>query len=65
MVSLVERILALHKSLAHPTGMISAHTPSEKDRLMREVESTDKAIDSLVYELYWLSEEEVRIVEGK
>lgn len=29
-----------------------------------EIESTDKAIDSLVYELYGLSEEEMRIVEG-
>jgi len=30
-------MLALHKSLA------SAHTPPEKDRLMREVKSTDQA----------------------
>jgi len=58
MVSLVERMLSLHKSLA------SAHTPSEKDRLMREVESTDRMIDGLVYELYGLSEEEIKIVEG-
>ncbi|MDI6768423.1 MAG: Eco57I restriction-modification methylase domain-containing protein [Anaerolineales bacterium] len=59
MVSLVERMLSLHKSLA------SAHTPSEKDRLMREVESTDRAIDGLVYELYGLTEEEIKIVEGR
>jgi hypothetical protein len=58
MVSLVERMLTLHKSLA------SARAPSEKDRLMREVESTDKVIDGLVYELYGLTEEEIRIVEG-
>jgi len=38
-------MLVLHESLA------SAHTPSEKDRLMREVESVDKSIDGLVYEL--------------
>ena len=57
MVSMVERMLSLHKSLA------SAHTPSEKDRLMREVKSTDRAIDELVYELYGLTEEEIRIVE--
>ncbi len=31
----------------------------------REIESTDKAIDRLVYELYGLSEEEIKIVEGK
>ena len=32
---------------------------------MREVESVDKSIDGLVYELYGLSEEEIKIVEGK
>jgi hypothetical protein len=58
MVSLVERMLALHQSLA------SAHNPQEADRLAREVESTDREIDRLVYELYGLTEEEVRIVEG-
>jgi hypothetical protein len=52
-------MLALHKSLA------SAHNPQEADRLTREVESTDRAIDGLVYELYGLSEEEIGIVEGK
>jgi len=31
----------------------------------REIESTDKGIDKLVYELYGLSEEEARIVEEK
>lgn len=64
MVTLVERMPALHKSLA------SAHNLHEADRLAREVESTDRAIDALVYELshkgmiYGLTEEEVRIVEG-
>ena len=58
MVSLVERMLALHKSLK------SAHNPQEADRLTREVESTDRAIDGLVYELYGLTEDEIRIVEG-
>jgi hypothetical protein len=58
MVSLVERMLALQKSLK------STVNPQEADRLMREVESTDRAIDALVYELYGLTEEEVRIVES-
>ena len=31
---------------------------------IRQIEVTDRAIDSLVYELYGLSEEEIRIVEG-
>jgi hypothetical protein len=55
----VERMLALHKSLK------STVNPQEADRLMREVESVDKAIDGLAYQLYGLSEEEIKIVEGK
>ena len=53
------RMLALHKSLA------SAQNPQEADRLTREIESVDKSIDGLVYELYGLSEEEIKIVEGE
>jgi len=34
------------------------------DRLAREVESTERAINNLVYELYALSEEGIKIVEG-
>jgi hypothetical protein len=30
----------------------------------REIESTDRAIDRLVYELYGLTEEEIKVVEG-
>ncbi len=30
----------------------------------REIEATDNAIDKLVYELYGLTEEEIKIVEG-
>jgi len=33
--------------------------------LQRQIDSTDGEIDALVYELYGLSEEEIRIVEGK
>ena len=56
LVSLVERMLALHKR--------SASTPQEKEMIRREVESTDRGIDKLVYELYGLTEEEIAIVEG-
>lgn len=34
-------------------------------QLGRAFTSTDGAIDAVVYELYGLTEEEVRIVEGK
>jgi hypothetical protein len=56
-VSLVERMLALHKQ--------SPRSPQESDMVKREIESTDRAIDRLVYELYGLTEEEIKIVEGR
>ena len=37
--------------------------PQDKERVGREIESTDRSIDKLVYDLYGLSEEEIRIVE--
>ncbi len=58
MVPLVERMLDLHKRLA------AAKNPDEKIRLDREIKSTDDQIDRLVYELYGLTEEEIKIVEG-
>ena len=57
MVALVERMLALHKQ--------QPSTPGEKSMLEREIKSTDGMIDQLVYELYGLTEEEIKIVEGK
>ena len=59
MVTLVESMLGLRKSLA------SAQSPSDKEGLERQIESTDGRIDKLVYELYGLSPEEINIVEGK
>ena len=38
-------------------------TQSKKTRLQREIEATDRQIDQLVYELYGLTEEEIKIVE--
>jgi hypothetical protein len=58
MVNLVERMLDLHKKLA------AAKNPNETDRLQREIEATDSQIDQLVYELYGLAEEEIKIVES-
>ena len=55
MVALVESMLELHKRLA------SAKTPQEKEMLSRQIESTDGAIDRLVYELYGLTEKKSRL----
>ena len=36
-----------------------------KTMLEREIASTDRQIDALVYELYGLTDDEIRIVEGR
>jgi hypothetical protein len=58
MVSLVERMLELHKQLA------TAKTGDEKTRIERQIDATDAQIEKLVYELYGLSEDEIKIVEA-
>jgi len=58
LTAFVERMLVLHKQLA------AANTPNEKAMLQRQIESTDAQIDALVYGLYGLTEEEIKIVEG-
>ena len=57
MVKLVERMLDLHKKLA------AAKVPADKTRIQRQINTTDKQIDKLVYELYNLIPEEIKIVE--
>lgn len=57
MVALVESMLALHRQLA------AAKTAHEQTALQRQIEATDRQIDRLVYELYDLTEEEIKIVE--
>jgi len=58
-VALVESMLEFHKKVQ------SAQTPDEKIRLEREIAATDREIDQLVYELYGLTEEEIKIVEER
>jgi type I restriction-modification system DNA methylase subunit len=58
MVSLVERMLELHKQLA------AANTDPAKTNIRRQLDATDEQIDKLVYELYGLSADEIKIVEG-
>ena len=49
-------MLELHKR--------SPRLPQEKESLQRAIESTDERIDRLVYDLYGLTDEEIRIVES-
>ena len=54
-ITLVDRILDLHKR--------TPATPQEQEQLRREIEATDRQIDQLVYQLYGLTDEEIKIVE--
>ncbi|OQW96531.1 MAG: hypothetical protein BWK74_08315 [Desulfobacteraceae bacterium A6] len=58
MVALVEKMLALTPKLR------VAKSESEKAALQNAVTTTDAEIDRLVYELYGLTADEIKIVEG-
>ncbi|OQX03493.1 MAG: hypothetical protein BWK80_55540 [Desulfobacteraceae bacterium IS3] len=59
MVSLVDQMLNLNRQFAE------AALPSDRDMLHRQIEATDRQIDQLVYKLYDLTEEEIKIVEAE
>jgi len=59
MMALVERMLDLNKK--KHSGKLA---PSELDRVDREIAATDAEIDELVYELYGITDQEVKIIEG-
>jgi hypothetical protein len=50
-------MLDLNKRLA------AAKTPNEKNMLQRQITATDSRIDRLVYDLYGLTGDEIKIVE--
>ena len=56
-VKLVEQMLKLH------TDINTARTPQDKELLQRQIDATDKQIDKLVYELYGLTDDEIKVVE--
>ena len=58
MVALVTQMLDLNKKLQ------DARLEQERTMLSRQIEATDASIDKLVYELYGLTEEEIKVVEG-
>jgi len=60
LVAVVDRMLELNKRLAPIRNTYC----NERDELLRQIERTDKEVDNLVYDLYGLSEEEMKVVEG-
>ena len=59
MVTLVTQMLDLNKKVQ------DARLEQEKTQLSRQIAATDGAIDKLVYDMYGLTAEEIKIVEGK
>ena len=59
MIKFVDIMLALHKQQAE------ASSSAQKEIIQRQIDSTDKEIDRLVYELYGLTKEEIKIAEGE
>lgn len=51
-------MLALHAQLA------KAKVPGDRAALQAQIDATDRDIDRLVHDLYGLTKEEIRIVEG-
>ena len=61
-----ENIVTLSNKLVDSFREVKkSSTPQEKQILQRQIEAADKQIDRLVYELYGLTEEEIKIVEGE
>lgn len=58
MVALVDSIIALNKKLAVEKN------PNAVTMVSRQINAIDKQIDALVYKLYNLSEDEIKIIEG-
>ena len=56
-ISLVERMLSLQESLSR------VDSEQSRDVLRHQIDATDAEIDWLVYDLYGLTEEEIKIVE--
>ena len=61
MVNLAEQMLEAQKE-AHSDKNI---TETDKKLAKQRIDILDKQIDTLVYELYGLTEEEIKIVEGE
>lgn len=58
-VTLVDNIIALNKNLSVEKN------PNSITMLNRQINAVDKQIDSLVYKLYNLDDEEIKIIEGE
>jgi hypothetical protein len=58
-VSLVNQMIELHKKLDE------SKMPQTTEMLKRQIESTDRQIDQLVYKLYELTDDEIQMIESE
>ena len=58
-IELADKMLSLNEHLKEIKD-----ESAEKAKIEKEIRETDKEIDKLVYELYGLTEEEIKIIEG-
>ncbi|MFO7839390.1 MAG: hypothetical protein R6X08_07820 [Desulfosalsimonadaceae bacterium] len=54
----MDQMLALNRKLDR------TRTAHEKELLLRQIQAVDKRIDQLVYRIYDLTDDEIRIVES-
>ena len=59
LIELGNQMLNINKKLA------DSKNPQVKEMLKRQIEITDKQIDQLVYELYDLTDDEIKIVDAE
>ncbi len=59
LIKLVDIAISLNKDF------YNAKTTSEKQQLQDRIDHTDKKIDELIYKLYSLTDEEIKIIEAK
>ncbi len=57
LTAVVSTMLSLHERLA------AEQLPQRREQVQREIDATDRQIDALVYQLYGLSDDEIKIVE--
>ncbi len=58
-ISLVENLLELYRQLP------KIKADHERSVIERQIDATDRAIDKLVYELYGLTDDEIRVIEER
>ena len=51
------------KYSSRSASAVPAKTPHEQESLQHQIAATDRQIDELVYELYGLTEDEIRVVQ--